>query len=188
MLRSLQCLCLDINTFNIHVVLSNAREVEAFKHKLQALNASCPTTDGQPHLTTNQTSVSIPSIDVVNMYDILPSSMRHLATENDTSPILSNNRFKYQGIKKLQTTRHFKYQHVLWLDSEGLAVQPFRLNEIFDAHVKEPIVWRSRASRFRSEMVDIMESNARVLGRSHQSFGEHYWNLERLVRQLERTF
>ena len=182
-IRSLQCLCTDIQKFDIVTILSNRKEVEEFEiHAIEYLSKPCPSPFGKFEL--KQPHKPFPNLRYVNMYDVLPQTLKKMkdVNENSTQPIMDKvGKYKYQGIKKMQTTRYFSYEHVLYLDSEGVAVQPFSMGEIFDKNLADPIIWRSRFGWLDPLMKPVMHSSAKILGRSIDSFGENYWNLERYV-------
>jgi len=62
----------------------------------------------------------------------------------------------------------------LWLDSEAIVTQPFRIRQVFDDYVKNPVVFTSRIAP-EGGFHDILA----VLGRSEASFASKYWNIER---------
>jgi hypothetical protein len=180
-LRSLQCLCTDIQDFDIVAVLSNRYETLEFRELGdEYLGRPCPPWFGRFEVKTQEKPML--NMRYVNMFDILPGSLKAFdgVSENTTEPLLATyGKYKYQGIKKLQTTRNFSYSHVLWLDSEGVAVQPFSMTDLFDKYIAEPIVWTSRYAWMDHFMSRLMWRSADLLGRSVESFGTNYWNVER---------
>lgn len=121
----------------------------------------------------------LPDIDVVNLYDILPPQLQKLAAPNDTSELLriSGEKYKYQGVKKLAAAAYFDHDYALWLDSDAIVVQPFRIREVFDDFVKAPVIFTSRIAG-ETEM-NLFNDVLSVLGRSHDSFAPRYFNIER---------
>jgi hypothetical protein len=49
--------------------------------------------------------------------------------------------------------------------------------------MKHPMIFRSvmNNERLNGDMIDIMECDANILGRTMDSFGSRYWNLERRI-------
>ena len=146
-IRSLQCLCTDIQTLDILVVLSNAIEVAEFRALSEQYFAKpCPDHFGIFPIAEHERQKPMPPLKFVNMYDILPSVLKSMQDVNENSTQAIHNvygKYKYQAIKKLQTARYFAYRHVLWLDSEGIAVQPFSFQKVFDDYLKSEytVLW-----------------------------------------------
>lgn len=139
-MRSLQCLCTDVQDFDIVAILSNSIEVEEFQKLVtRYLSTPCPAYFGIFHIKEHQRQKPMLNIHYVNMYDILPPRLQSMrgVSEKSTQVILDTfGKYKYQGIKKLQTTRYLSYSWVLWVDSEGIAVQPFSMNALFDKYIE----------------------------------------------------
>jgi hypothetical protein len=119
----------------------------------------------------------------VNMYDTLPDRLKNMegVSAESTQAILDVfNKYKYQGIKKLAATRYLSYSWVLWADSEGVAVQPFRMMDLFNKQIKKPVVWRSRWGHDGDN--GVVGRSAEILGRTIESIGQKYFNgVERQV-------
>ncbi|KLO89414.1 uncharacterized protein LW93_1473 [Fusarium fujikuroi] len=80
---------------------------------------------------------------------------------------------------------HFDYDLAMWLDSEAIFVSPGGIRDIFEGHLRNPIVWRSRMS-FQDREKFLMSKAAATLGRSINSFGDQLWLLESLQWIIEK--
>ncbi|EMT72334.1 hypothetical protein FOC4_g10001784 [Fusarium odoratissimum] len=80
---------------------------------------------------------------------------------------------------------HFDYDFAMWLDSEAIFVAPGEIRDIFEGHMRNPIVWRSRMS-FQDREKFLMSKAAATLGRSINSFGDQLWLLESLQWIIEK--
>ncbi|OHW89971.1 hypothetical protein CSPAE12_11439 [Colletotrichum incanum] len=166
---------------DIHVIVSDSGEVDLFNDALSNLEACGERFSIFPVPPQNVNGPK-PNIEVINLFDILPSAFHSLTSGNitreDTSALLEERgKYQYQTIKKLAAAATFKYDYGLWLDSESIAVQPFSIRETFNTYVEAPTVWRSRHSN-TDVMRNIMRASANVLNRSIDSFGPAFWNLE----------
>jgi hypothetical protein len=124
----------------------------------------------------------LPDLNVVNLYDILPPQFKAATTANDTSALYENRgKYMYQGVKKLTAAANFDFDYALWLDSEAIVVQPFRMRDVFDEYVKQPVVFTSRMAG-QSEQA-VFRAVFQVLGRSHESYGPNYFNIERYATE-----
>jgi hypothetical protein len=176
-MHSFICLSTDIDQVEIAYILSNEAEVKDFRKRLNGIPACGrqfhrwpvdPEVDARPH----------PKFHLYNMYDLLPMELARFVEKEDTTSLHGKyEKFKYQSIKKMTAAYELDFDWAWWLDSEAIAVQPFSFRAIMDMYVKEPIVWRSRNAQ-RQTGYNIMPPTARVLGRSPESFGELFWNLE----------
>ncbi|KHO00245.1 uncharacterized protein MAM_02168 [Metarhizium album ARSEF 1941] len=180
------CLCLDHAEVDFYAIVSDSGEEKSFRGILDALQP-CGQAFGRWDVPPSNINGPAPKVEIVNMYDILPEFFRgDNVTRESTSYILDTyGKFAYQSIKKLASAMHFEYDHALWLDSEAIAVRPFRLRQTFDTHIKAPAVFRSRM-RNTDFMGEIMNNSAKVLGRSIDSFGPLLWTLESVQWIIER--
>lgn len=179
-MKSLTCLCTDIQDIPIAVILSNPAEVELLAFHLTQESQCGPNYQGYDTLIAANLSAP-PQIDLVNFYDILPDSLRELTSE-DTQDLLDKyGKFKYQTIKKLVAAVHFDYDYAIWLDSEGFVIRPFSMQKVISDFAEHPAIWHSNLNdnRVTDQMQEVMETAAHVLGRSMDTFGRRYWNLER---------
>ncbi|KAJ6443293.1 glutathione-S-transferase theta, GST [Purpureocillium lavendulum] len=176
--QSIRCLCVDHHEIDFKIVVSDAGEADALR-KLLDDSKPCGQTFGRWDVPKPNRQRPVTSIDIVNMYDILPKTLlTSELTRNDTSELLKKHgKFGYQSIKKLAAAIHFNYDFALWLDSESVAVRPFSFRETFEAYTKAPTIWRSMRTSTDFER-SIMENSAKVLGRSIASFGPDAWTLE----------
>ncbi|RDW62014.1 hypothetical protein BP6252_11447 [Coleophoma cylindrospora] len=189
-MKSLACLCTDIDEIPISAVLSNQAEVELFHARLQA-QSPC----GSNFLNYNTSHVANNThpklLALENLYDILPpllsntSGLNH--TTRDTVGVLKQHGlYKYQSIKKLSAAARYDYDYALWLDSEGLAIRPFSMRETIRAYYRDPVIWKSAMTDERQTdfMRAIMDASAGMIGRTMEEFGRRYWNVERSVKLL----
>lgn len=122
----------------------------------------------------------------MNLYDILPARLRTDLTPEDTSGLLKKyDKYAYQSIKKMSAADHLDYDLAMWLDSEAIFVSPGEIRDIFEGHLRNPIVWRSRMS-FQDREKFLMSKAAATLGRSINSFGDQLWLLESLQWIIEK--
>jgi hypothetical protein len=180
-LISYKCLVLDKDDIDLNIILSDSKEVQMFEKELSSLHERCPLQFGPTRLSEfEQTSRSaLPKINLVNLYDLLPPQLQQQVKPDDTSKLLDTGlKFKYQGLKKLGSAEKLEYDYCLWLDSEAIVVQPFHMREVFDNFVKAPSIFTSRIGNGQLQQ-DILSSALAVLGRSHDSFGTRYVNIER---------
>ncbi|KAL0941586.1 uncharacterized protein CTRU02_204349 [Colletotrichum truncatum] len=200
--QSLMCLCTDYNEIDLHIIVSDSNEIEAFRNATKGLK-SCGETYSIFKTPATNVNGPRPKLNIVNLYDILPtvfrSNYKGRISPNDTSVLLKEHgKFQYQTIKKLAAAVELKYDWGLWLDSEAIAVQPFSMRQAFETYIQKPTIWRSRMAN--TDFMRAMISNsARVLNREIESFGQAYWNLEsvqwffekpiidELVRYVEKT-
>jgi hypothetical protein len=183
LLKSLTCLCTDIHTLPISIILSNTEEISRLQNFLAQIT---PCGDGyQQYDTRAVANLSAPPLlELVNFYDILPDSIRAM-TSDDTTDLLHsfepNGKYKYQTMKKIAAAAFYDYDYGIWLDSEGFALRPFNITTIVSTYMEHPMIFRSvmNNERLNGDMIDIMECDANVLGRTMDSFGSRYWNLER---------
>lgn len=186
-MHSFICLSTDIHEVEIAYILSNDDEMKQFRKLLDDMPACGrkfhrwpvdPSVDARPP----------PKYHLYNMYDLLPREIQHFAEKEDTGELHGTfNKFRYQSIKKMTASYELDYDWAWWLDSEAIAVQPFSFRKIMDQMAREPIVWRSRNAE-KQAGANIMIPTARVLGRSVESFGSKYWNLEEYVRLKRYCF
>ncbi|KAG9505089.1 hypothetical protein J7337_002055 [Fusarium musae] len=85
----------------------------------------------------------------------------------------------------MSAAEHFDYDMAMWLDSEAIFVAPGEIRDIFEGHLQNPIVWRSRMS-FQDREKFLMSKAAATLGRSIDSFGDQLWLLESLQWIIEK--
>lgn len=104
-----------------------------------------------------------------------------MTTENTSSLLKSTSRFKYQTIKKISAALHYDYDYGVWLDSEAFALRPFSMSDIILDYIEHPTIWHSLLTDQRKSgaMQEIMSTSAKILGRSIDTYGERYWNLEK---------
>ena len=115
-----------------------------------------------------------PQIRLLNLYDLLPPALQRDVRPDDTNHLLEQyGKYRYQGLKKLLAARELHYSVAMWMDSEAIVTQPFKLRPLFSQHLLHPIVWKSRNAR-TDFWVNCMNSAARILGRSLDSFGSRY--------------
>ena len=179
-MKSLTCLCTDIQDIPVTVILSNQAEVELLAVHLSQESQCGPNYQGYD--TSNVAHLSTPPlIELVNLYDILPKSLRELTSEDSQDLLNKYGKFKYQTIKKLVAAAQYDYDYAVWLDSEGFVLRPFSMQRVISDFVKHPTIWHSNLNdnRVTDKMQEVMETAAHVLGRSIDTFGRRYWNLER---------
>lgn len=170
-LRSLRCLCTDINDIEIAFVLSSITEVSQFGKLIQDIKP-CGDHYGMYPMPVNQTWN--PQIRLLNLYDLLPPALQKDAKPDNTNHLLEKyGKYRYQGLKKLLAARELRYNVAMWIDSEAIVTQPFEIRPLFSQHLLHPIVWRSR-NAITDFWVNCMSSSARILGRSLDSFGRRY--------------
>lgn len=139
----------------------------------------CGTTFGRWKVPNSNVDGPMPALNVVNLYDIMPERFKEGVSADDTSALLEKvGRYSYQTMKKFIPAIDFDYDWGLWLDSEATVVQPFSLREMFDEYVQRPTVWRSRMAK-NDIMRGFMGNATKVLGRSVDSWGPMFWNLDR---------
>lgn len=183
------CLCNDYSEIDIHVIVSDSGEAKTFEDALSSLKACERTFSIFPVPPANIKGPK-PKVNIINLYDILPPVFHSLTegniTREDTSALLNERgKFQYQTIKKMAAAAELKYDYALWLDSEAIVVQPFSIRQTFESYVKAPTIWRSRMNS-NEFMRAIMDSTASVLGRSIDSFGPAFWNLESVEWIIEK--
>ena len=109
------------------------------------------------------------------MFDTLPARLQNMdgVSPNNTQVILDVfGKYKYQGIKKLATTRYLSYSWVLWVDSEGVAVQPFSMNELFDKQMESRY---SPGNHFFSTIASVLGQCSFTLEKAdHRSYRTNY--------------
>ena len=171
-IRSLRCLCADINEIEIAVILSDSTELTQFRDLLEDMESCGSRYD---HFPLASEPIWNPRIRLFNFYDFLPLELQAETKPDDTSSLLEIcGKYKYQSLKKLLSARDLRYDAAIWIDSEAIAVQPFSFRPIFSRQLLEPVIWHSRHSLSESQQ-SRMRGVARVLGRSLESFGERYW-------------
>ncbi|WYZ43631.1 hypothetical protein EsH8_VII_000067 [Colletotrichum jinshuiense] len=183
------CLCNDYSEIDIHVIVSDFGEAKTFEDALSSLKACERTFSIFPVPPANIKGPK-PKVNIINLYDILPPVFHSITegniTREDTSALLNERgKFQYQTIKKMAAAAELKYDYALWLDSEAIVVQPFSIRQTFESYVKAPTIWRSRMNS-NEFMRAIMDSTASVLGRSIDSFGPAFWNLESVEWIIEK--
>ncbi|KAF4921946.1 hypothetical protein CGCVW01_v005625 [Colletotrichum viniferum] len=188
-LQSYMCLCTDHQEVDIHLIVSDSKEVKAFQDAIDGLKRCGERFSIFPTPKANINGPK-PKINIINFYDIVPDAFRSIIKGNisagDTSALLNERgRYQYQTIKKLSAAIELEYDWGLWLDSEAVVVQPFSMREVFDSYIKTPTVWRSKNSR-TDFMVSLITGSANVLGRDIESFGKALWNLESVQWMLEK--
>lgn len=173
------CLCIDHAEVDFYAIVSDSSEKKSFQEMLDTLQP-CGRTFSRWDVPPNNINGPAVKVEIVNMFDILPNFFHgnNISLESTSYILDTYGKFVYQSIKKLASAMHFEYDHGLWLDSEAIAVRPFRLRETFDTYIKAPTVFRSRMSN-TDFMGEIMNNSAKVLGRSIDSFGSYLWTLER---------
>ncbi|KAF2663109.1 hypothetical protein BT63DRAFT_419302 [Microthyrium microscopicum] len=179
-LISYKCLVLDKDDVDLNIILSDSKEVGLFEKELVSLHERCPSQFGPTRLTeSEQVDRSfLPKINLVNLYDLLPPQLQKQVTPDDTSNLLEiGGKFKYQGLKKLASAEKLDHDYCLWLDSEAMVVQPFHMREVFDNFVKAPVMFTSRIGITELQH-GILRDALAILGRSQDSFGARYFNLE----------
>ncbi|GJN79105.1 hypothetical protein PLIIFM63780_002618 [Purpureocillium lilacinum] len=176
--QSIRCLCVDHQEIQFKVIVSDSGEAAALRELLDG-SEPCGKTFGRWDVPMQNRERPITSVDIVNVYDILPKAfLTSDVARNDTSKLLQElGKFGYQSVKKLAAAIRFNYDSALWLDSESIAVRPFSFRETFEAYVKAPTIFRSMRTS-TDFMRSIMENSAKVLGRSITSFGPDAWTLE----------
>ncbi|OLN87184.1 hypothetical protein CCHL11_03694 [Colletotrichum chlorophyti] len=189
-LQSLMCLCTDHSEVDIHVIVSDSGEVSVMQDALSGLQ-TCGQTFGIFPVPPQNRDGPKPNVNIVNFFDIIPpvfhSMTRGNITRDDTSALLKERgKLIYQALKKLAAAVKFDYDYALWLDSEAIVVQPFSIRKTFDEYVKKPTIWRSRMSN-TDFMHALMGNTADVLGRSIESFGQAFWNLESMEWIIEKA-
>ena len=86
-----------------------------------------------------------PQIHLLNLYDLLPPVLQKDVKPDDTNHLLKQyGKYRYQSLKKLLAARELRYNLAMWIDSEAIVTQPFKLRPLFSQHLLHPIVWRSR--------------------------------------------
>ena len=129
------------------------------------LSTPCPAEFGIWEIEESARQKPKLNMHYVNMYDILPHRLKKMegVSPQDTQPILDKfGKYKYQAIKKVQTTRSLSYSWLLWVDSEGIAVQPFSMDDLFDKYIKrEWSTSHSPCSRLDSQMA-VMTRGGRI--------------------------
>ncbi|KAF5522821.1 hypothetical protein CGCA056_v006117 [Colletotrichum aenigma] len=188
-LQSYMCLCTDHQEVDIHLIVSDSKEVKAFQDAIDGLKRCGERFSIFPTPKANINGPK-PKINITNFYDIVPDAFRSIIKGNisasDTSALLNERgRYQYQTIKKMSAAMELEYDWGLWLDSEAVVVQPFSMREVFDSYIKTPTVWRSKNSR-TDFMVSLINGSANVLGRDIESFGKALWNLESVQWMLEK--
>ncbi|KAL9570946.1 hypothetical protein ACKAV7_005283 [Fusarium commune] len=183
--QSVKCLCVDHDKVDWHIIVSNSAEVEGLTQLLSTLE-DCNQTFSRWKTPKNNVPGKPPSFNIVNLYDILPARLRTDLTPGDTSALLKKfDKYAYQSIKKMSAADHFNYDLAMWLDSEAIFVAPGEIRDIFEGHLRNPIVWRSRMS-FQDREKFLMSKAAATLGRSINSFGDQLWLLESLQWIIEK--
>lgn len=168
-----------------HIVVSNSVEVEGLTKLLSTLEP-CNQTFSRWKTPKDNVPGKNPSFNIVNLYDILPARLRTDLTPEDTSALLKKfDKYAYQSLKKMSAADHFDYDFAMWLDSEAIFVAPGEIRDIFEGHMRNPIVWRSRMS-FQDREKFLMSKAATTLGRSINSFGNQLWLLESLQWIIEK--
>ncbi|KAI1047830.1 hypothetical protein LB505_013563 [Fusarium chuoi] len=183
--QSVKCLCVDHDKVDWHIIVSNSAEVEGLTQLLSTLE-DCNQTFSRWETPKDNVPGKNPSFDIVNLYDILPARLRADLTPEDTSGLLEKyDKYAYQSIKKMSAADNFDYDLAMWLDSEAIFVSPGQIRDIFEGHLRNPIVWRSRMS-FQDREKFLMSKAAATLGRSINSFGDQLWLLESLQWIIEK--
>ncbi|RDW67011.1 hypothetical protein BP5796_09760 [Coleophoma crateriformis] len=192
-MKSLACLCTDIDEIPISAVLSNQAEIELFQARLQA-QSPC----GSNFLNYNTSHVANNThprqLVLENLYDILPPPLSNMTglnhTTRDTVGVLQKHGlYKYQSIKKLAAAARHDFDYALWLDSEGLAIRPFSMRETIRAYYRDPVIWKSAMTDERQTdfMRAIMDASAGMIGRTMEEFGRRYWNVESFMWPIEKV-
>ncbi|KAG7435493.1 putative peroxisomal-coenzyme A synthetase [Fusarium oxysporum f. sp. raphani] len=183
--QSVKCLCVDHDKVDWHIIVSNSAEVEGLTQLLSTLDP-CNQTFSRWKTPKDNVPGKNPSFNIVNLYDILPARLRTDLTPEDTSALLKKfDKYAYQSLKKMSAADHFDYDFAMWLDSEAIFVAPGEIRNIFEGHMRNPIVWRSRMS-FQDREKFLMSKAAATLGRSINSFGDQLWLLESLQWIIEK--
>ncbi|KAF5543340.1 hypothetical protein FMEXI_7120 [Fusarium mexicanum] len=183
--QSVKCLCVDHDKVDWHIIVSNSAEVEGLTKLLSTLE-DCNQTFSRWNTPKGNIPGKDPVFNIVNLYDILPARLRTDLTPEDTSGLLKKyDKYAYQSIKKMSAAEHFDYGLAMWLDSEAIFVAPGEIRDIFEGHLQNPIVWRSRMS-FQDREKFLMSKAAATLGRSINSFGDQLWLLESLQWIIEK--
>ncbi|EWZ43529.1 hypothetical protein FOZG_04623 [Fusarium oxysporum Fo47] len=183
--QSVKCLCVDHDKVDWHIIVSNTAEVESLTQLLSTLEP-CNQTFSRWKTPKDNVPGKNPSFNIVNLYDILPARLRTDLTPEDTSALLKKfDKYAYQSLKKMSAADHFDYDFAMWLDSEAIFVAPGEIRDIFEGHMRNPIVWRSRMS-FQDREKFLMSKAAATLGRSINSFGDQLWLLESLQWIIEK--
>ncbi|KAF5981974.1 coenzyme A synthetase [Fusarium bulbicola] len=183
--QSVKCLCVDHNKVDWHIIVSNSAEVEGLTKLLSTLE-DCNQTFSRWNTPKDNIPGKDPVFNIVNLYDILPARLRTDLSPEDTSGLLKKyDKYAYQSIKKMSAAEHFDYDLAMWLDSEAIFVAPGKIRDIFEGHLQNPIVWRSRMS-FQDREKFLMSKAAATLGRSIDSFGDQLWLLESLQWIIEK--
>ncbi|KAI1053177.1 hypothetical protein LB506_012316 [Fusarium annulatum] len=183
--QSVKCLCVDHHKVDWHIIVSNSAEVEGLTQLLSTLE-DCNETFSRWKTPKDNVPGNNPTFNIVNLYDILPARLRADLTPEDTSSLLKKyDKYAYQSIKKMSAADHFDYDLAMWLDSEAIFVSPGEIRDIFEGHLCNPIVWRSRMS-FQDREKFLMSKAAATLGRSINSFGDQLWLLESLQWIIEK--
>ncbi|KAF4502485.1 hypothetical protein FAGAP_1300 [Fusarium agapanthi] len=183
--QSVKCLCVDHDKVDWHIIVSNSDEVEGLTKLLSTLQ-DCNQTFSRWKAPKSNVPGKDPIFNIVNLYDILPARLRTDLTPEDTSGLLKKyDKYAYQSIKKMSAADHFDYDLAMWLDSEAIFVAPGEIRDIFEGHLKNPIIWRSRMS-FQDREKFLMSKAAATLGRSINSFGDQLWLLESLQWIIEK--
>jgi hypothetical protein len=182
-LKSLTCLCTDIQTIPISVILSNKEEVTLLNLRL-GQETQCGNNFQQYNSHTVANLSKPPLLEIVNLYDILPTSIRAMTSENTLDLLQAFGplgKYKYQSLKKLAAAAFYDYDYGIWLDSEGFALRPFSMSAIISRYMEHPLIFRSAMNdnRQSENMQAVMETAASILGRTMDSYGKRYWNLER---------
>ncbi|EXM15685.1 hypothetical protein FOTG_15990 [Fusarium oxysporum f. sp. vasinfectum 25433] len=183
--QSVKCLCVDHDKVDWHIIVSNSAEVEGLTQLLSTLEP-CNQTFSRWKTPKDNVPGKNPSFNIVNLYDILPARLRTDLTPEDTSALLKKfDKYAYQSLKKMSAADHFDYDFAMWLDSEAIFVAPGEIRNVFEGHMRNPIVWRSRMS-FQDREKFLMSKAAATLGRSINSFGDQLWLLESLQWIIEK--
>ncbi|KAF4511830.1 hypothetical protein G6O67_001038 [Ophiocordyceps sinensis] len=185
--QSLRCLCLDHAEINFYVIVSDTAEARDFRQQLDNLKP-CEHSFGRWGVPRSNVGGPIPHVNILNIYDLLPDQLKSPdVTPSDTSKVLERHgKYAYQSVKKMAPAVLIDYDYGLWIDSESIAVRPFRFRETFEAAIRVPTVWRSRMCN-TDMMRDLMANAAKVLGRSVDSFGPAAWLLESTQWIIEKA-
>lgn len=168
------------------IIVSDAKEAQLLSRRLQKSEANC-SAYGRDIAAPARLPHS--SIDIINLYNLLPHELKEMCTPDDTSILLYKyGKFKYQSLKKLLAAQRLSFTRALWLDSEAQIIQPVNWRQFFDHYFRNPTIWRSRmlgdsAYKFSH---DIMHASAAILGLSLDYFGNKYWNLESFKWIIEK--